>query len=244
MLKNPVSVTDILEGNISPESVFELRNALERQGKRVEFEFGYTAEKVWGEYFRCCGCGLSFEWHEGVLRGGRKNDRRNQCRECYRVVYWFHTKANQYKSLGRHTAKERQRQDAHDLYGGWYWSYMIETINNEGVYLLYFGATENMVSRKREHYMLSSNPETRNLFESKKALRLKNLFAFIRPITFNVWAHDTIEEAYRHEKKRWEFWSQRDNAIILNDKEPLGIPPKGVYDSVVVNKEPRLGEEV
>ena len=237
MLKNPVSVTGILEESICPESVFDLRNALERQGTSIEFEYGYTTEKVWGEYFRCCGCGLSFEWHEGVLRGGRKNDRRNQCRECYRVIYWFHAKSNQYKTLGGHTAKERQRQEAHDLYGGWYWSYMIETTNNEGRLVLYFGATDNMISRKREHYMFSSNPETRNLFEDKKSLYLKNLFAFVRPITFTPWGHDTIEEAYKHERDRWEFWSERDDVEILNGNEPPGVPPKDTYNSAVVNKE-------
>ena len=241
MLIIPIRFTDLLEGKITPQQVWETKSALEKQGERIQYAFDYDTQKVWGEYVRCRGCGNVFEWNEMIRRGGKEGDRRNQCRDCY-AYYWYFTQADKYKSLGRHTAKERQRQLAHDLYGGRYWSYMLETPHKTGKLLLYFGATDNMISRKREHFMLSSNPETRDLFDDKKSLRLKDLFVFVRPITFNVWAHDTIEEAYRHERKRWEFWLQREDVEILNGNEPPGVPPKNTYNSDVVNKEQWLNE--
>ena len=227
MLSSPVSFTDLVEGKVSPKEVFELKTALERQGKQIEYVFDYPGEKVWGEYFRCRGCGLYFEWHEGVLRGGKPNDRRNQCRECYRY-YHFYTQADEYKPLKKHSAKEQQRQWGHDLYGGWYWSYMIKTTYEEAL-ALYFGATENMVSRENQHYYASSNPMVHDLFTDKKQILADNIFAFVKPISFRVFGHNTLEEAYRHERELWEYWKQRErdgnDVKVLNVNPPAGAPP-------------------
>ena len=221
MLENPVSWTDYIEGRISPKEIFELKIALERQGKRLEFHYDYESDKVHGEYARCIGCGIYSEWHELNLRG--KGERRNQCRDCYRY-YHYYQKADESKTLKRHTAKERQRQLAHDLWGGWYWSYMIKTIVN-GKLALYFGATENMISREMQHYAASSNPATQDLFVERKQALVDNIFAFVRPIAFYPQGHNTLEEAYRRERELWEYWTQRDDVLVLNVNAPSGAPP-------------------
>ena len=225
MLKNPVSATAIIQGRITPDEMLEFRNTLELQGEEIEFEYDFLpVEKVWGEYFRCKSCGLYFEWHEGVLRGGPPNDRRNACRGCYSIVNFFHKKSGKYKAMPKYTAKERQRQEAHDTWGGWYWSYWFRFIY-KGMRAFYFGATENMISRERQHYVESSNPQVRDLFKSRKQAILNSTLASVKPVNFQVWGHNTLLEAYSHELELWEHYTQRDDVLVLNVNAPSGIPP-------------------
>ena len=230
MLTLPVAFEDLIHKRVTPDEIYQTKKMLEERGKTMQYAFPYPPNQVPHVGIQCRGCGGYFEWDFLHRRGDGEDKRRNTCTPCYNLYRYYQQGKHYAHDKDRTLQKVREVELGTLLFrGGPFWSYQIEGRDyEEGKRCLYFGATGNIIARRTQHEMASSNKGVFSLFESEKERRLKQMYYVSASIVFQVYPHETAAEAYADELLLWETWSGRDNVIVLNDSKPTGIPPERI----------------
>lgn len=215
-----VAYTEIADGIITPEMLSEKRLDAHSAGFQLKIKPTLNNSLyIENQIVQCKFCERILDWDEAGWHTKSKNYKRKDCSVCFQLVYGN----SQYNAESYRQQQYEDRIAAREYaLGGWFWSYVICILMRDPK-PVYVGATANLIQRIKDHTYRSHNQTLRGLIDFTET-QLSDMFALNKVVMFNPYGHETIEEAFEHERYLYDYYNELEG-FILDQRVPTGFAP-------------------
>ena len=152
----------------------------------------------------------------------KKQEYRRECKACNDIAY----KEGDYNKDLYREMQYNQRVQWHQIVGGWFFTY-VYGLTLPKPKILYVGATANPTQRNMQHVRSSNNELLSHNLQQPEDV-VPSLFAEKNAVYYQVYGHDTVEQAWQHELELYNKYI--DLGYDLTQSKPTGIPPANILN--------------